>query len=251
MFEIAKRTGIGALILMIIPLGVWASGWQWQPGQQQSGLLFLFWMTETVTSPWGAMTSVLLLGWFVWCLRYRLRPALGLGVILILSLIVGQGLKTVIKDQVQESRPFVLWMEHNYSIDDKAFYALPRKARSALVGKELENQQQIPGWLRRHWQVETGFSFPSGHTVFASSWALLALGLLWPRRHRISTVVIMAWATTVMISRMLLGMHWPRDLVMGTLLSWLVIVLAVWAVQRWIGPLTPRADEAEDIHRRE
>jgi membrane-associated phospholipid phosphatase len=30
---------------------------------------------------------------------------------------------------------------------------------------------------------ETGFAFPSGHTMFAASWALLAIGLLWPRRH--------------------------------------------------------------------
>lgn len=31
MVEIAKRTGAGALLLMIIPLLLWVSGWQWSP----------------------------------------------------------------------------------------------------------------------------------------------------------------------------------------------------------------------------
>ena len=55
--------------------------------------------------------------------------------------------------------------------------------------------------------------------MFAASWALLALGLLWPRRHYKTVVVIFLWAAGVMASRLLLGMHWPRDLAMATILS--------------------------------
>ncbi|XPE61646.1 phosphatase PAP2 family protein [Shigella flexneri] len=40
--------------------------------------------------------------------------------------------------------------------------------------------------ISSHWQKETGFAFPSGHTMFAASWALLAVGLLWPRRRTLS-----------------------------------------------------------------
>ncbi len=49
--------------------------------------------------------------------------------------------------------------------------------------EQLAGQQNIPVFLRQHWQKETGFAFPSGHTMFAASWALLAVGLLWPRRR--------------------------------------------------------------------
>ncbi|WP_413738782.1 phosphatidylglycerophosphatase B [Sodalis sp. RH21] len=250
MFEIAKRTGLGAMVLMIIPLLVWVSGWQWHPQNEADWWQGMFWMTQTVTSPWGALTSALLLSWFLWCLRFRLKPAVGLACILGATLFIGQGLKSVIKDRVQEPRPYVLWLEHAYDIDDRAFYSLPRKQRAQLVKQELQDQANIPPWLRKHWQHETGFAFPSGHTVFAASWALLALGLLWPRRHFASVAIIMAWAMVVMGSRMILGMHWPRDLIVGTILSWLIITLACWLVQRWIGPLTPKPDEARDIKSR-
>lgn len=65
---------------------------------------------------------------------------------------------------------------------------------------------------------ETGFAFPSGHTMFAASWALLGVGLLWPRRRTLTIAILLVWATGVMGSRMLLGMHWPRDLVVATLI---------------------------------
>ncbi|EDK9895044.1 phosphatidylglycerophosphatase B, partial [Salmonella enterica subsp. enterica serovar Typhi] len=32
MLSIARRTAAGAALLLIMPLAVWVSGWQWQPG---------------------------------------------------------------------------------------------------------------------------------------------------------------------------------------------------------------------------
>lgn len=101
-------------------------------------------------------------------------------------------------------------------------------------------------WLEKHGRAETGFSFPS----FADSWALLALGLLRPRRHSVCTLALMVWACGVMLNRMALGMHWPRDVVMGGALCRLVITLGCWLVLRWIGVLTPPPEEAPDIRSR-
>ncbi|WP_437216538.1 phosphatidylglycerophosphatase B [Pectobacterium sp. LFLA-215] len=246
MYEIAKRTTIGAALLLIMPMIIWMSGWQWQPEYNGLWLRVLFWITETVTSPWGILTSIVLSIWFLWCLRFRLKPALGLLVIMAITVLVGQGIKSVIKEWVQESRPYVVWLEKNHQVDDSYFYSLPRKERAELVKTQLQDQTQIPQWLRSHWQFETGFAFPSGHTLFAATWALLGVGLLWARRHYKTVVILMLWASGVMGSRLVLGMHWPQDLVVATLISWLLVVVASWLAQRWCGPLSIQYEEIKE-----
>lgn len=52
MLQIAKRTTVGLIVLLAMPLTVWMSGWHWQWGTDYI-LKALFAMTETVTSPWG------------------------------------------------------------------------------------------------------------------------------------------------------------------------------------------------------
>ncbi len=99
-------------------------------------------------------------------------------------------------------------------------------------------------WLKKHWPFETGFAFPSGHTMFAASWALLGVGLLWPRRHYKTVALLLVWATGVMGSRLLLGMHWPRDLVVATLISWLLVTLATLAGAALLRPADAAAGRA-------
>ncbi|EIV5803430.1 phosphatidylglycerophosphatase B [Klebsiella aerogenes] len=250
MLLIAKRTAIGAALLLVMPVIVWLSGWQWQPGQAPAMLKMWYWVTETVTQPWGIMTHVALFGWFLWCLRFRLREALVLFLILGAAILAGQGLKSWIKERVQEPRPFVIWLERTQQVPVAQFYELKRKERAKLVHEQLAEQQTIPGFLRKHWQKETGFAFPSGHTMFAASWALLGVGLLWPRRRWVTIGLLLGWATAVMGSRLALGMHWPQDLIVATSLSWLLVSAATWLTQRFCGPLTPPVEEASDIKKR-
>ncbi|MCU6684562.1 phosphatidylglycerophosphatase B [Leclercia sp. 29361] len=247
MLSIARRTAVGAGILLIMPATVWISGWQWQPGADSGWLKALYWITETVTQPWGIITHALLCGWFLWCLRFRLRAAIMLFAILAGVILIGQGLKSWVKDQVQEPRPFVVWLEKTHHVPVNDFYNLKRKERGELVKEQLTEQQAVPTFLRKHWQKETGFAFPSGHTMFAASWALLGVGLLWPRRRTFTIAILLVWATGVMGSRLLLGMHWPRDLVVATLMSWLLITCATWLAQRVCGPLTPPVEEKREI----
>ncbi|MFP1875012.1 phosphatidylglycerophosphatase B [Lonsdalea quercina] len=245
MYGITKRVTIGALLLLIMPLGVWLSGWQWHPHLTGGWLRVLFWITETVTSPWGVVTSSVLSLWLFWCLRFSLKSTLGVFAILIVTIGIGQGMKSAIKSWVQEPRPFVEWLEKSHQVDEAYFYSLPRSERSALVKSQLHDDQQLPKWLRHHWQAETGFAFPSGHTMFAASWALLAVGLLWARRHYVTVTIVMAWAVAVMGSRLALGMHWPQDLMMATAISWLLVLVATGLASRWCGPLTAAETEAE------
>ncbi|KAF6639114.1 phosphatidylglycerophosphatase B [Pantoea agglomerans] len=251
MFKISRRTTFGMLLLLIMPVAVWLSGWRWQPGESNALLKGLFWMTETVTNPWGIVTSVVLSAWMLWCLRFRLKPAILLLLIMNATILAGQYTKSYIKEQIQEPRPYVIWLEQHHGLDEKTFYELKRKQRGEMVTSLIADETQIPGWLKRHWAFETGFAFPSGHTMFAASWALLALGLLWPRRHYKTVVVIFLWATGVMASRLLLGMHWPRDLAMATILSWLLVTIATWLAQRFCGPLTLPPEEQKEVAQRE
>lgn len=138
-----------------------------------------------------------------------------------------------------------------YGINGQVFYEQKRKQRSITVRDAVADNPQLPGWLKKHWAFETGFAFPSGHTMFAASWALLGVGLLWPRRRYVTLILLMGWATAVMGSRLMLGMHWPRDLIVATLISWLFITLATWLAQRFCGPLTVPPQEQQEIAERE
>ncbi|MCV5360269.1 phosphatidylglycerophosphatase B, partial [Escherichia coli] len=70
MLLIARRTALAAALLLVMPLTAWLSGWLWQPGLPVAMLKSLWWVTETVTQPWGIITHVVLCGWFLWCLRF-------------------------------------------------------------------------------------------------------------------------------------------------------------------------------------
>ncbi|HCK1944197.1 TPA: phosphatidylglycerophosphatase B [Escherichia coli] len=251
MRSIARRIAVGAALLLVMPVAVWISGWRWQPGEQSWLLKAAFWVTETVTQPRGVITHLILFGWFLWCLRFRIKAAFVLFAILAAAILVGQGVKSWIKDKVQEPRPFVIWLEKTHHIPVDEFYTLKRAERGNLVKEQLAEEKNIPQYLRSHWQKETGFAFPSGHTMFAASWALLAVGLLWPRRRTLTIAILLVWATGVMGSRLLLGMHWPRDLVVATLISWALVAVATWLTQRICGPLTPPAEENREIAQRE
>lgn len=243
MLSIAKRTVPMAFILLVMPVAVWMMGWQWQPSNDSRWLRLLYWVTETVTQPWGIITHLMLCGWFLWCLRYRLRSAVMLFILSGLVILAGQSIKSWIKPLVQEPRPYVLWLEQAHHVPVNKFYALKRHARAELVKSQLQDEHPIPHWLRRHWQHETGFAFPSGHTLFAASWALLAAGLLGPRKRTLTMAVISIWAIAVMGSRLALGMHWPRDLIAAIFISWLLVTITCYLIQRWCGPLTPARQE--------
>ena len=167
MRPIARRTAVGAALLLVMPVAVWLSGWRWQPGEQSWLLKAAFWVTETVTQPWGVITHLILFGWFLWCLRFRIKAAIMLFAILAAAILMGQGVKSWIKDKVQEPRPFVIWLEKTYHIPVDEFYTLKRAERGNLVKEQLAEEKNIPQFLRSHWQKETGFAFPSGHTMFA------------------------------------------------------------------------------------
>jgi phosphatidylglycerophosphatase B len=136
-------------------------------------------------------------------------------------------------------------------MDVLQFYAMKGKERANEVKTLLGDDAALPHWLKKSWQSDTGYAFPSGHTMFAATWALLALAILWPRRHYKTVILMMSWAVIVMGSRLMLGMHWPRDLMASVGISAILVMLACWLTERFVGTLTPPPAEQQEIAQRE
>jgi membrane-associated phospholipid phosphatase len=72
-------------------------------------------------------------------------------------------------------------------------------------------------------------SFPSGHATTAFALAgLLTLGIA----SRAWVAAIVALATVVALSRAVVGVHWPLDILAGAFGGWLAAVCAVWLAER-------------------
>lgn len=71
-------------------------------------------------------------------------------------------------------------------------------------------------------QTATGFSFPSGHSQLGAT-AFASLGF-WLRQKRF---LLLAVAVSLLIgySRMYLGVHYPKDVLVGILLGWMISYL--------------------------
>ncbi len=66
------------------------------------------------------------------------------------------------------------------------------------------------------WETEWywGSSFPSGHTLavtaFASA-AVICVARIWPGWRTVAAVIAVLWVLSVALSRLVLGVHWPTD----------------------------------------
>lgn len=232
MLCLVKRVAISALLLIVMPMVILLSGWTWQPDGSNLFLYFCYWITETASYPWAGITCVVLAFSFLALLKPPFKKSILLLIILAVAVLGGQAVKSAIKESVEQPRPFVMWLEQEYHIDDLYFYDLPRQQRAELVHQELLNDNRVPEWLKGHWQNETGYAFPSGHTLFATLWALMAVVLLWPGGHYYTIAFLMGWAILVSGSRLLLGMHWPSDLILATVLSSLISLIVGWVCMR-------------------
>ena len=75
-----------------------------------------------------------------------------------------------------------------------------------------------------------GRSFPSGHSY--SAW--IAAGIFWGFYRRQAVMMLVAIvATLVCLSRVILGVHWPVDVLAGAGLGWYMGYLSVWVARKY------------------
>jgi membrane-associated phospholipid phosphatase len=121
-----------------------------------------------------------------------------------------------------------------------------RKRRTALLlimifgGRFLVELQKVivdrprPG-VSPHLVAVDSYSFPSGHAANAMI-TFLAIGLLLPVRQRNRAIAVgigLALALQVGVSRVMLGVHWPSDVVGGWAfgLMWVMLCMRLASVR--------------------
>ncbi|WP_421160486.1 phosphatase PAP2 family protein [Aeromonas dhakensis] len=209
----------------------------WQPFMSQAlHSNWLWWpyaLTRMVDVP-GIGVSILAL---LLLTRHKLTlslPALmALGAALFAVLAGDWLIKSLIKHLTEEPRPYLLWLESQNLIPAiQQFYAGKVEVRSEQV-HAASQLLALPEWLASHWQAEVNYAFPSGHSIAAMSLAQF-FGLIWLARAPAGAWLLPLWAIGIGLSRMLIGMHWPLDVLASALLGSLTSLFAVrWWLRRY------------------
>ena len=171
-------------------------------------------------------------------LREALALALGLGVLVGGSAWLNEH---VVKPAASVPRPDIqlLAADGILKLSPMAFYALGDKAaRSRYLDQVLDAPPASLGLspaVRDHWVKETGYSFPSGHSLssmlVATAFFALAV-LLLPSSRRRWVYVLIPWALAVCYSRAVLRVHAPLDIVSGAVVGMLLGVLTFLVLRR-------------------
>ena len=102
----------------------------------------------------------------------------------------------------------------------------------ALIGRARPDLWQAQ-WSQWYW----GSSFPSGHTLSTAAFATaaaLCVARLYPRWATSAMVGALWWSCAVALSRLVLGAHWPTD-VLAALCLGVLIPLLFSAAFEWYG----------------
>lgn len=224
-----------ASIIFFVPPGIFhCLNWQWSPNTLNGFSKYLFWITETAGKPWFIVTSVVL--FLLFCLILKVHNVsyfIRLGVILALTLCIGQGIKLIVKNCSEQPRPYILWLEKTTGTPNRHFYSVNKNVQGELIYSVSQENKAIPIWLADYWQKETDYSFPSGHTIFATMWFFLAIIFICFYQHYLVFISIISWALLVEISRLLLGMHHPIDIFAGIIIAYLLSLGAYFCTKKW------------------
>ncbi len=130
-------------------------------------------------------------------------------VLLILSFV----LKTAMKHVTEVPRPYTQQLAQSELVASPAdFYAHNATEREAII--EQASLSYSP-WRLKHWEGETNYSMPSGHTIFVAICVLFWGGFILSQQQKGLFSLLLIWGLGVAFSRLWLGMHWPSDVMVS------------------------------------
>lgn len=233
MATIKKMTGL-CFLLLLPAMVAFILNWHWSPIYLNSFSWYWVALTETAGNPIAMITSVVFFLIFVlilkintWSLLWRLAVIVGL------ALLLGQGIKSIVKNYSVEPRPYVLWMEEVGAVNHTTFYSAEENMRQSFIASTARTFHIPPKEVLRHWQQEINYSFPSGHTLFAATWAFLAIIFLRFCIHYIVITVMIGWTLIIEISRLVLGMHHPGDIAASVIIAYFICLGVYFCAKRW------------------
>ena len=84
-------------------------------------------------------------------------------------------------------------------------------------------------------QTPGNWSFPSGHTMSATGFAVALAIVLWPTRWRWPALVVATvYAAGIGLTRVYLGVHYPSDVVAAWALAVAIVALTWLAMRDWV-----------------
>lgn len=152
----------------------------------------------------------------------------GLFAVLILFALINE---FVTKPAAGKHRPYIIKLEKEGLLIGNDYYALESRAeRTEFLKKLFEEKldhplvKSIHPSIRHHWESETGFSFPSGHSQNAFLFAMILsylIGELVSNGKRWMWIPFL-WAGAICLSRVAVGVHSPLDVTIGALTGGLI-----------------------------
>ena len=122
----------------------------------------------------------------------------------------------------------IIWYLQGIHYSFQILYIVIACSVGTAIYKVLKHQTTRPRPYQVHQVIQLGerpldhFSFPSGHTLHAVM-ATIVLGYIEP----ILLLVMLPFTVLVALSRMILGLHYPTDVLMGAFIGVLVAISTI------------------------
>ncbi|ART81097.1 phosphatase PAP2 family protein [Oceanisphaera avium] len=216
-------------LLLVLPVAVASLGyqwqWQWFPLLDLDEIPAMFAYSLTLTIDEIGIAIILSLLSVLTLFKWRRRRGQYIVFFFCLMGALGSAFvtKSVAKQFFKEPRPYIVWLaEEGRLTDSNSFYAQLPKTREQWIANSVSDysEDEVPNWLKLHWQDEVSYSFPSGHSIAAMTIAsFYCLLLAYRQRSKWLIAGLSVWAVGVCYSRLLLGLHWPVDILASSILG--------------------------------
>lgn len=160
------------------------------------------------------------------------------GTVLIFQILISGSTLFYFKDVFRNPRPSQLYVAEKGPEDksSKEFFSMMPEEKSKYLRKKIEENktafEDVYPPILSSWSEESGFSFPSGHseTSFFLG-TIMAFVIFKTGSKKCYTILPVMWAVLVALSRVVIGVHYPVDVVAGAFIG-LVIALIIISTKK-------------------